>query len=190
MVCDRRDQSALDSLLAPQSPCIRCGPSVPRSQKRGPIWCLPRSREQGGRAIGGCHLLQYHARILGWRALPKCHHEASATYGLPRRPSHFHHHYGKRRRSAAGAFGHFREMANHDRSGKLRWREIVTSRSTKPMTSVILVNSVWGSDARSTRQRSASCSAAPAPTVVPYASNLIRARTLARPRPVGTLMMA
>ena len=155
---------ALDSLLAPQSPCIRCGPSVPRSQKRGPIGCLPRSREQGGRTIGGCHLLQYHARILGWRALPTCHHEASATYCLPRRPSHFHHHHGKRGRSAAGAFGHFREMANHDRNGKLRWREIVTRRSTKPTTSVILVTRLPHAPPR-VRQ---AVRPQPAPTVVPH----------------------
>ena len=120
---------AMDNLLAPQSPSIRCGPNVPRSQNRRPIGSLPRSRKQGGRTVGGRHLLQHHARILGWRALPARHHEASAAYCLPRRPNHFHHHNGKRSWSAAGAFGHFREMAHHDRNGKLRWREIVIRRS-------------------------------------------------------------
>ncbi len=85
-----------DSLLAPQSPSIRCGPRVPRSQKRSPIRCLPLTRKQGDRTVGGCHLLHYHARILCRRALPTRHHEASAAYCLPRRPSHFHHHHGKR----------------------------------------------------------------------------------------------
>jgi hypothetical protein len=108
-----------DCLLTPQSPSIRCGPRVPRSQKRSPIRCLPLTRKQGNRTVGGCHLLHYHARILCWRALPTRHHEASAAYCLPRRPSHFHRHHGKRGRSAAGAFGHFRQMANHDRNGKL-----------------------------------------------------------------------